>query len=470
MEFMRYLRAGLPCAMVLFAFALNAETRLSLQDSRDLALRSNHKIIVAKEDKTAATEIRKASFTAFLPRLDAFGNYTRINERLRLRENLHLPELLAGMAQANPGVTSDPFYATMLAMVQQGVLPNEIEITAGEDNNYLFGVTLSQPLFTGGKITSQYRIAKDLEAVADAKANLTRQEVIANTDLAYWRVISLKEKLELARSYKEVVEKHATDLQNAMEVGIATQNEMLMAEVKRKEAELNVLKAENGVKLAMMALNQILGLDLDTALVLTDSAAEPVMPCEADSSGVSGEIKRPELSMLAKNADISRTMEKVALSDFMPSLALELNAHLIDPNPYNNLETEFGSDWQVGIVAGMELFHFGERVHRLRASKANTRSSEQELAEAKDLIMLDIRQARNNYSESQSEVTLSFAGLEQAKENLRVCQERFEEGMLRSSELMDAQTLWQKAYSDWIDAKANRNVQATEYLKAIGRL
>lgn len=463
-------RAGLACVMVLCAFALNAEIRLSLQDSRDMALRSNRNMVVAKEDKTAATELRKASFTAFLPRLDAFGNYTRINERLRLRESLHLPEILAGMAQANPGVTTDPFYATMLAMVQQGVLPNEMEITAGEDNNYLLGLTLSQPIFTGGKILSQYRIARDLEAVAEAKSSLTRQEVIANTDLAYWRVISLQEKLELARKYKDVVEKHATDLQNALEVGIATRNDMLMAEVKRKEAELNVLKAENGVKLAMMALDQLLGLDPDTEVVLTDTAAEPIVIITPETSDSKAEIDRPELNMLAKNADISRAMEKVALSDFMPSLALEMNAHFIDPNPYNDLETEFGSDWQIGIVAGMELFHFGERIHRLRASQANTRSAEERLMEAKELIELDIRRAQNLYTESQSAVKLSLAGLEQAKENLRVCQERFEEGMLRSSELMDAQTLWQKAYSDWIEAKADLNVHATEYLKALGRL
>jgi outer membrane protein TolC len=455
---------------MLISFIASLQAGLSLQDCRVKALEANLKLQIADSDMDSATAIKKASFTAFLPRFSATGSYTHINEKLRLNEDLHLDEILAGMAQANPGLVSDPFYATLHGMVQQGLLPSELELELGKENNYLMSVQVTQPLFTGGKIVQQYEIAKSLEAIAKDRKTLSRSQLILDTDEAYWRVLSLEEKLQLARQYKNLVQQHLGDLENALEVGIVTQNEILKAQVKLNEAELSIIKAVGGLKLARMALNQIIGMPLSEEPELSDSWQEEA-PVILDDTEVGKAIaQRPELAMLKENARISKALTRVAKSSFYPMLGLEANYHMLSPNPYNSLETEFGSDWQISLVAEMELFHFGERVQKLKAAKANGKTAVMQVQETEQLLELQLRQAKNQYLEAEQSLKISKSAMEQAIENLRVCQQRFDAGMLRSSELIEAQTLWQKANSDWIDAKNDLRIKSSIYKKAIGEL
>jgi len=441
---------------------------LSLQDCRSLALKNAESMSIAKLSVESGTALRKASFTAFLPSLNAVGSYMHSGKTIEYKEDLNLQQLLGGMAQANPAVTSDPFYQTLVALFQQGMISDQIDLQIGEKDNWLLGVELVQPVFTGGKIIEQYRMAKSGEALANDQLRQTQSELLLKTDEAFWRVISLQEKTKLARSFQDLVQKHVDDLNNAYAQGIVTQNELLKAQVKLEEAKLGVLQATNGQKLALMALNQLLGMDLNNA---TELQYQPVQATEISTPDINTVLEsRPDYQMLKRQQEISRSLNKIAKSRYYPNIGLQGSLHSLKPDIYNSMENDFGGGWQVGIVAQMELFHFGERHQEVIATANTLKASELKLQEAKELIELQIQSCANKLSEANSRLEITKTSLQQSEENLRVCQSRYAEGMLRSSDLVEAQTLWQKSYSDKIDSEMELNVNYSTYLKAIDAL
>ncbi len=454
-------------AFIALSASVYAEA-LSLQDCRDLSLKNAECMSIARLGVESGTALKKASFTAFLPSLNAMGTYMHSGKTIEYKEDLNLQQLLGGMAQANPAVTSDPFYQTLTALFQQGMISDEIDLQIGEKDNWLLGVELVQPIFTGGKIIEQYKLAKSGETLAKDQLRQTQSDLLLKTDEAFWRVISLQEKVKLAQSYQALVQKHVDDLTNAYEQGIVTQNELLKARVKLEEAKLNVLQASNGQKLALMALNQLLGCDLNVA---TELEYQPVEAVQFNIPDINAVLEnRPDYQMLKQQKEINSSLHRIAKSRYYPNIGLQGNFHTLKPDVYNSLENDLGTGWQVGIVAQMELFHFGERHQGLKAAQNNLKASELKLQEARELIELQIQSCANQLSEANSQLEISNTSLQQAEENLRVCQARYQEGMLRSSDLLEAQSLWQKSYSDKIDSEMDLNIKSSTYLKAIDAL
>ncbi len=458
--------------VVLWLFAVlwvaNYSLALSLNDCRKMAQTSAESVSIAKINVQSAKEIKKASFTTFLPSLNALGSYQRSDKVVEYKEDLNLQQLLGGMAHANPAVTSDPFYQTLVALYQQGLISDKIDLKIGEKDNWVLGVELVQPIFTGGKILHQYKIAKNTESIAKEILRQEENELLLKTDEAYWRVLSVHEKVMLADSYRLLVQKHVDDLNNAYAEGVVTQNELLKAKVKLGEAELGKLQASNGYKLALMTLNQLIGQEPDAE---TELIQEPYDTYDCPTVTLESVLNtRPDYQMLMRQKDINQSLHKIAISKYYPTFVFQGSAHSLKPNLYNSMENEFGSGWQVGILAQIELFHFGERIHEARVTGNSVKACELKMQEARELINLQIRSFANQLTEAEAKLAIAESSLKQAEENLRVCQARYDEGMLRSSDLIEAQSLWQKSYSDKIDARMELNTKHSQYLKAIDAL
>lgn len=102
--------------------------------------------------------------------------------------------------------------------------------------------------------------------------------------------------------------------------------------------------------------------------------------------------------------------------------------------------------------------------------KAEQEMSQLKMEEMTQLMLLEIARARYNIEDARTRVTLTRKSLSQAEENLTVSKNQYEVGMETITNYLEAQAQWQKAWSDWIDAKAELRLSETKYLKATGRL
>lgn len=456
--------------LVLTIISLTAQMRLNLPEARSLALKHNQQIQISNEQSAIANDLKKAAFTYFLPSVSALGDFTYMNKKIKYEKELGLDRLLAGLAQANPAVQTDPLYQTLVGLMQQGMLPNELSLELGQHHNYLAALSLNQPLFTGGKILSQYKLARLNTDLSKASLQLKQNEIIFKTDEAYWRIVTLKEKVRLAEQYKAMVQMHVNDMQNLLDAGMVTSNEYLKVQVALNEAELQLLKAENGVALAVMAFNQITGLSPDEVINLADTTLVINDTISALPSMQEVLSQRQEITALKTGIKMSETAEHLSLSRYMPNILLNAQYGVMNPNPYNSFENEYGDDWQVNVMAQWDIFHWNERGYETAAARHSTKIAQLKLNEAEEMINLEVHQAWYKYKEAITKIKLTEVNLQQSAENLRQVQDKFADSMASSSDVLDAQTLWQKAYSENIDAKADYHVISTNLQKACGNL
>ena len=127
-------------------------------------------------------------------------------------------------------------------------------------HNVFFGaVTLTQPIFMGGKIIAMNRITHFAEDLAVAMRNSEAENLIYAVDAAYWQIVSLVAKENLATSYVALLDTLHRNVDAMVREGVATQSDLLSVNVKLNQAQIDLLKVENGVTLSRMALARKLG-------------------------------------------------------------------------------------------------------------------------------------------------------------------------------------------------------------------
>lgn len=448
--------------------SLWAQQPLTLEAARQMALKNNKTLLAAEASAHAAKQDKKGAFTHFLPAMHAAGNVQRMNKSIKYET----PDLALPVADAQGNVilvtdgTGNPVAGPDGKPIVKNwaVLPAQTLSLSQKDLSF-FTIGITQPLFTGGKVIQQY---KARSAVADAATHLLdkqRADLLLKTDEAYWRVAELHEKVALATQYRNMISKHLENLNHLKDEGIITRNSVLKAKVKLNEADLNRLKAENGLQLSQMALCQILGLPLDSPVLPADSPQN-----DGENSQEATALPRPEVQMLDAALALSSAEVGLQRSRYFPNLLAHANYTWMNPNPWNSFRDEFGKDWSVGIGLEWDLFHWNERGFKLSAAKSRRRAVMHQREEAREMIHLDINQAHFRCSEVQKRNMMAHSSLEAADENLRLTQDQFTEGMASSTDVLDAQTLWQHAHTELIEAQIAQRLSQTQLEKALGRL
>ena len=470
------------------------EKSMNLEECRQIALLHNKKIKMAEENKLMMNSLYKSAKTQNYPRFGINGGYLRTNREFSLLQNdLFLP-IVPSESIINGEFDPSVFYTDpdlMRQTFETGELFGQPYPLTDENGDYIFqnyayipkdaakvsfkdiymvNFGMTQPIYMGGKIRELNHLAKYGEELFENKKDLTESEVIIETDKKYWQVISLKEKVKLTTIYKQMIDSLLVDLNNIYEEGIITQNEILKAKVKYNEVDLKLLKAKNGLSLAQMALNQTLGFPLDTMINLSDSIV--VNTAVMNNSDLTEEAlqNRPEIDMVNSTIKIAQSAEKLMRSRYMPNVGLTANYMFMNPNPYNGFSEDFGGDWSVGVMVNIPLWHWNDKKHTLDAAKHKTKALKEQYDEAQELITLEVQQALFKCSESVKKVELTSASLKQAEENLKITKDNFEEGIVKTTDLLEAQTMWQQAYSEFIEAKTENKICESELLKVTGQL
>lgn len=494
-----------------FVFSLQAQQTLRLEDCRRLAIEHNKSLKIAEENVRAAKELSKAAFTQFLPNFSAFGNYTWNQKNISLLgEDAHLPVGVMGK-DGNFGIgtpTAPPkpnadgtFSMDGLAINNKFAIINKQPVPLDADgkpfdpkvnpeklqwknhallpkdamsfdmhNIFVGGISFVQPVFMGGMIFQLNNIAKYNQNIAEARVQSKTEELIISVDEAYWRVVSVENKVKLAKEYRDLIAKLDTNVAVMQEEGVATKADALKVRVKLNEAEVSLTKAENGLNLSRMALNQLCGFPLENTMVLEDARLEEVPDIQSRIPMEQVWQNRPEIKMLTQAGNIAEANKKIMASRFMPNIVLTGSYITTNPNSFHGYEKKFGGMFTVGVSAVVPLFHFGEKIHTYRASRSTAVIAKLEMEEAKEKIELQVNQNMYRISESLKKQAATRKNIEEAEENLSYANEGFAAGVITSTDLMMAQTAWLSAKSEYIDATVDVKLNNAYLKKSLGVL
>lgn len=479
---------------ILFAaaviFSINAQGQnLTLDSCRNMALRHNKSAQISSEALLAAQDLRKAAFTQFLPSFNAAGMYMYNSKSLSvLSEDAVLPvgslssegkftysmddivtvpygdSRVPVNAQGQPTTDPSQFVPKHVAYLPKDALTFDME------NVFAAGIGFTQPIFMGGKILALYKMAKAAENLASITVDNNDINIMIQTDEAYWRVVSLQKKVDLAKEYNSLLQTTYNNVKAMKDEGVATNSDLLNVQVKLNESEMTLTKAENGLNLAKMLLNQICGMDLSQDYVLGDEVS-----LSDDDINLNANIKqeinnRPEALMLEENINIKRAEVDVARSRFMPNIAASGNYILSNPNLFNGFDKSFSGMFTVGVGITVPVFHFGDRVHTLRAAKHQLRIAEITKEETMEKLELQANMKQNSRNEASKQSAMAENNMLHAEENLRTAQIGFEEGVISTSDLMQAQTAWVSAKSEVIDAKINMVLTELYLNQSLGKV
>lgn len=457
------------------ALTLSAQENLNLQKCREMALESSRKTAIAEQQAAKAGFDKKVYRANFFPKISGTGMYAYMQKDYSFTiKGGYLPTYVpdqSGKLQPNlllnPATGAPVIGADGHAVFNQYAYMPDISLSLGLDNAYTVGGVLEQPVYMGGKIRSAFRMAALGVEMAELNRKSVRADVISETDEAYWQYLRLRELVVSAAKYKEVVEELVRNLQDAYQTGMASQNDLLKAQVKLNEAELMLQKAENGQKLAEMNLCRIIGLDLNSSVRVQDSLQETVTPgVLAENAGV---VARPEYGLLDKNIELKKNQVKLTRADFLPQLGVSASYAWTDGIAMNG-EADGLASFTAMASLKVPVFHWSEGRNKVKAVQAEQEMSELQKEDMVQLMCLEEARARFNIQDALARVKLTRRSLGQAKENLEVSKNRYEVGMETVTNYMEAQAQWQKAWSDWIDAKTELRLSETRYLQATGRL
>ena len=482
--------------------AAEAQRLLSLDSCRAMALRNNKQISMSRVKQEIAANVRKSARTKYLPHVSALGGYEYTSKEISLLNDDQKAVLnnlgtgLAGGIQSSVGT-----YAQILLPALQAQLANDLTQVAGALNgvggrivdafrsdtrNMLAGaVMVTQPVFMGGAIVAMNKMADASEQLAANSAEEKRQATLYSIDQAYWQVVSLRHKQKLAQGYLELVKKLDGDVQKMIEEGVATRSEGLSVSVKVNEAEMTLMKVDDGLVLSKMLLCQLCGLPVNEQITLADeqmadgswqiAVSQHPSPITHHPSPITQHPtpnieNRPELKMLQNTIDMSRQLTNILRAGNLPQVMLTGGYAVSNPNLYNGFQKKFSGIWNVGVLVRVPIWNWGDVAYKVRASKGATALATLQKEEAREKIELQVSQCTFQVNEANKKLEMAKASTERADENLRTANLGFREGVISSTTVMEAQTAWLQAQSQMIDAEIDVKLSQVNLQKALGTL
>lgn len=454
---------------------------LTLEQCRDLALSNNKNLRKSAEQIKAAKYQKDEAFAAYLPALDFAGGYMYNQKELSMFATDQLLPIKSFNLQTqkyefdlvkNP-MTGQPIVVDGQPIpAQMAYLPKEA-LTYDIHNIFGGAITLTQPIFMGGKIVALNKITGYAEQLAQKRHLSEARDVIYAVDAAYWQVVSVKAKQRLAQSYVNLLDtlQHNVDLLAAQ--GIATKRDQLTVNVMRNSAQVDLTKVDNGLVLSRMALAQVCGLPIDTPISLADEDTPitlTAIPADPTLDLQQVYADRADLQALELGIKIYEEKANVTRSEMLPNLALVGTYSISNPNLYNGFEKRFAGMFSVGAMLKIPIWHWGGKYNKYRAARAETSAMRMELENAKSLIALQVNQAAFKAAEAVKTNNMTQANLESADENLRCANIGFRDGVMTVDNVMAAQTAWLKAHSENIDSRIDLYLCNVYLAKVLGRL
>ena len=367
-----------------------------------------------------------------------------------------------------PFVVNDALRRQISQRVTQATQPLNPEIEYKAKNMLTASITLEQPIYTGGKISTANRMGLLGVKIATHAQELAREKIVVEVYEAYQLLVKAKEMTEVAHKYDSLLTEIDHQVKSAVKHGMASHNDEMKVAVKKSDAELKIRQAENGIRLARMNLCQLIGKPLDSMI-------DPVIQHNEDFVGLvdkdASVTNRTEYHMLELTSQMAYEKVRMEKSAYMPQLGLLFNAGMIDGMQLQDNKL-FRSNFNVavGAVLKVPLFHANETKHKVAAAKEAFHQELLRQEELTDKMNLDLQQQANDMDEAQLELQLRKRNLEQCEENLHLSRCAYSVGMETLSDLLTAQVLWQEAYAQLVESRYMAKVKMMKWRKAAGRI
>ncbi|HJR41498.1 MAG TPA: TolC family protein [Gemmatimonadaceae bacterium] len=466
--------------------ARGAARPLSLDEALRLAEGASEDVAVARAGVTRASGQRYKARSQFLPQLFGSASYTRTlkSEFEALAEG--------GDDNGNGGGSTEgctafvPNPALPLAS-RVDSLERAVECASGQNpfaafadlpfgqaNKYDFGLSLSQNIFTGGRVTSQYRAARAGERTAEIGLTSARAQLLLDVTEAYYDAALSDRLVSIARATLAQAETTLVQTRIARQVGNQPEFDLLRAQVTRDNQRPVLIQRLSDRDIAYTRLKQLLNLpmaepvELSTSLDDTTGTASARLTSLFQESPDTSTEQRAPVRQARENVTVNRSTLTVARSQRLPTITLGSQYGRV-AYPSGGLPEwgTFRQNWTVVATAQMPIFTGGNIRGDELIARANLEEARARLQQTRELAELDTRNTLNRLAAARASWEASTGTVEQATRAYQIAEVRYREGISTQTELADSRILLEQAQAN--RALASRDLQVARMRLALLR-
>lgn len=342
---------------------------------------------------------------------------------------------------------------------------------------YLAGISLQQPIYAGGKIYQANKMAQIGKECAEIQKKQIRSEIITQADNAYWTYIAVLQKVKMMETYLDYIQTLYDNVSVSVDAQMATRNDLLRIQTKQSELQYNLQKAQTGKELCRIALCNTIGVDFASEIIPIDT----IISVDIERSYDVTIDSLPEILLMQKNIEVKQRQQKIAFADYLPTVGIGAgysyagNIKTEGTTEYEGQTVPFSQTYKQGqgyamLSVSIPIWNWGATSAKYKKAKIETENAESELDKNSKLLQIRAIQSQKNLENSYSMITTADLGVKQAEENLRMMQDKFDASLCTLTDLLDAQSQWQQAQSNLIEAQTQYMIYKTEHLKNTGRL
>lgn len=318
---------------------------------------------------------------------------------------------------------------------------------------------LTQPLYAGGRITAGRNAARANSAAAQANAEAVRDTLAFEVARTFYTVLKAREFIRAAEAGVQSFENNLMIASNRVASGTALKTDALDMQVRLAQAREDLVRARNAQALSELALKNLLGLDnVGTEFAVADSAPAITPPNDNDFS------RRPELAALAQQQRAAEAQVEQAKSGYRPRL-----------NAFGSLDYDYGSrtggdgkSYTAGLMAQWDIWDGKLTRGRVTEARSNLEVLHEENRKLRLAIEFEIEQARLQLKDAIERLAVTQAAVAQAQESADLTRSRFDQGLVLSTQLIDAETALIAARVRRAEAQANQHIAIAALRKALG--
>ena len=401
---------------------------LSLQDALKLAMTGNKSLQVALREKGIAGGVIMEAYANVLPTVSATAGYTRLDE--------------------TPGGRS---------------------ASIGDVDNYSAGLEVKQPLFRGGGIPAAWRAARWAALLADEQVRGAVQAVIYDVARAYYDTLLAQHLYTVNRDALESAKAHLRAVRVKRSQGVASDFDVLRAQVDVSLFEAEMIQQRNRVHLAKTRLLRAMGVSQDSTVMLSDELTYNPMKPALDEAVRLAYQNRPDLYQAEMNVQLQQEALRVSRSEYWPKVDAWVNHKWTNPDPHTSA-ANWGDAWSAGLSASWPLFDGFKREGRVRQEKEKLRQRNIQLVDTEERALLEVRQAILSLRDAEEFIQSQRMNLDRAKEALRLAEVGYRQGIADAVTVTEARAAVTRARGLYYQAVYDHTLAQLDLQRAMGIL
>jgi outer membrane protein len=345
-----------------------------------------------------------------------------------------------------------------------------VTLSQNVENSYTLRLSAQHPLFMGFRLDAAKDAASASVEGAESDLVKDKSDLVYNVRAAYWNLYRADQFLALANENVAQIRSHLNDVANLMAQGLATANDTLTVAVQLSDAQLRQIDAKNGLRMAGLSLNNVLGIPLGTEIEIASAVAHnPRAFAPIDSLVRQGRDARPDIRSLESRIKAGEAGVTAARAGWFPQIMLTGNYTSARPNSrIFPTQDVFKDTWDVGVNVSLDIWNWGTTIHQTDQAQAQLAQAREALGLTEDAVTLDITQAYLSLQQAAERISVATTTVARAEENFRVTSRRYKEGLVINSDMLDAEFTRTSAKTNYTQALVDFELAQARLARAIG--